>query len=411
MILRLLISIGFFWIVNVLNAQINGCTDPLAINYNSNATQNDGSCLYNSASLSPENSFKLPAVLEETSGLIYWNNLIWTHNDHDDKNLYALDLNDIENYQNHSLTETINVDWEEISQDNDYLYIGDFGNNSNGNRTNLKILRIEKESLLAGSPAIDSISFVYSNQTDFSGTGPNNTDFDCEAFIVGTDNIYLFTKQWVTQKTSIYILSKTPGNHIASFTATLDVQGMITGSVYMEGRKLIALCGYSKLLQPFIFLLYDFKENDFTNGNKRKIDLALPFHQVEGITTYDGLTFYCSNEKFVQSILTVPQKLHTLDLSPYLGEYVNRIVIGTEYYERNSAFKVFPNPVYNELLIENESKGKLIQVEILNTYGQQVLANQFIDKTTVFTGNFTPGFYIVKLDDGDTLTIKKIIKI
>jgi len=206
--------------------------------------------------------------------------------------------------------------------------------------------------------------FEYSNQTDFSATGPNNTDFDCEAFIVGTDNIYLFTKQWVTQKTGIYILSKTPGNHIATFITTLDVQGLITGSVYMEDKKLIALCGYSKLLQPFIFLLYDFTVNNFTNGNKRKINLSLPFHQVEGVTTNNGLTFYCSNEKFVQSILTVPQKLHIFDLTPYLGEYLNNIVIGTEFYEKSSAFKVYPNPVNKELLIENEFKGKLIKVEI-----------------------------------------------
>ena len=262
-IIRLLFSIGFFWIINVLNAQINGCTDPLAINYNSKATKNDGSCVYNSASLSVTTSFILPAVIEETSGLIYWNNFFWTHNDNVDKNLYALKLNDLENYQKYSLTEITNIDWEEVSQDNDYLYVGDFGNNSNGNRTNLKILRIEKKSLMAGSPVIDSISFIYSNQTDFSGTGANKTDFDCEAFIVGTDNIYLFTKQWVTQKTGIYLLSKTPGNHIASLTATLDVQGLITGSVYLKHERLIALCGYSTLLQPFIFLLYDFLENDF----------------------------------------------------------------------------------------------------------------------------------------------------
>ena len=409
-IIRLLFSIGFFGIINVLYAQIIGCTDPLAINFNSNATKNDGSCIYNSASLSAENSFILSAVIEETSGLIYWNNFIWTHNDHDDKNLYALKLNDIENYQKFTLTEIININWEEVSQDNDYLYVGDFGNNSNGNRTNLKILRIEKKSLLSGSPVIDSISFVYSNQTDFSGTGANNTDFDCEAFIVGTDNIYLFTKQWVTQKTGIYLLSKTPGNHIASLTATLNVQGLITGSVYLEHQRLIALCGYSTLLQPFIFLLYDFLENDFTNGNKRKIDLALPFHQVEGITTNNGLDYYCSNEKFVHSIVTIPQKLHTLDLSPYLGEYFNRIELRTEYYERNSAFKVFPNPTYNELLIENESKGNLINLEILNTYGQVVLTKHFIDKTLVFTGHLAPGFYLLKLDDGNTFAIKKIKK-
>jgi hypothetical protein len=60
-----------------------------------------------------------------------------------------------------------NTDWEEISQDSSYIYVGDFGNNYQGNRTDLHILRIEKKSFLLNQPIIDTISFSYSNQTDF----------------------------------------------------------------------------------------------------------------------------------------------------------------------------------------------------------------------------------------------------
>ena len=44
-------------------AQIPGCTDPLALNYNAAATQNDGSCQYASAVITPVFSYILPKTL------------------------------------------------------------------------------------------------------------------------------------------------------------------------------------------------------------------------------------------------------------------------------------------------------------------------------------------------------------
>src|SRR5690606_30715450 len=115
--------------------------------------------------------------------------------------------------QTYNLQSISNTDWEEISQDEDYFYIGDFGNNGHGNRTDLHILRISKASL-ADEPIIDTIHFSYNNQTDFTGTEPNATDFDCEAMIISQDSIYLFTKQWLSQNSAIYALSKTPGSQV-----------------------------------------------------------------------------------------------------------------------------------------------------------------------------------------------------
>lgn len=305
-------------------AQISGCTDPLSKNYNPNATINNGSCIYKNVRLKPEYSIQLSDSIKETSGLIVFNNLLWTHNDDHDKTIYGLDsLGKIQ--KKNILEKAVNHDWEEISQDSTHLYIGDFGNNYSGNRKDLNILKIEKKSFLQGNPIIETISFQYSDQTDFSSQKPNKTNFDCEAFIVSKDSIYLFTKQWKSSKTSIYVLPNKPGNHTAQFKNTINTKGLVTGATYLEPKKLIVLCGYSKIGKPFLYLLYDYQNHDFLSGNKRRISITLPFHQVEGIATKDGLHYYLTNESLVRKpILNVPQQLHRVDLSVFLSKYLKR---------------------------------------------------------------------------------------
>ncbi|MES2239952.1 MAG: T9SS C-terminal target domain-containing protein [Bacteroidota bacterium] len=316
--MKKVIFLLFLLSINQIQSQILGCTDPLSKNYNPLATVNNGSCKYKSAKIKPVFTTKLSDSIIETSGLISFDNLLWTHNDDTDTTIYGLDtLGKIKKKIN--LKNVINTDWEEISQDNNYLYVGDFGNNYRGNRTDLHILRIEKKSFLLNTPVIDTIAFSYSNQTDFSPQKPNTTDFDCEAFVVSKDSIYLFTKQWTSTKTSIYALPKQAGKHIAQLNETLDVKSLVTGATYLEEKKLIALCGYSKMGKTFIYLLYDFKNQDFLSGIKRKIKLKLPFHQIEGITTKDGNLFYLTNELFIKKpIANNPQQLHYFDLSKYL---------------------------------------------------------------------------------------------
>lgn len=293
-----------------------GCTDAQANNFNSEVLQNDGSCTYDPELISKVNSFSLDGKISGTSGLIYWDGNLWTHNDHDDTNLYKLDPTDGSITGSISLAAETNLDWEEISQDKDYIYIGDFGNNVNGNRKDLKILKVSKTSISAEMPDIKTINFTYKDQTDYSEKGSNNTNYDCEAFIITDNAIFLFTKEWGSNKTRLYKLPKTPGNHQAELQDTYDIKGLVTGAVYSKEKKIIALSGYNKFLQPFIFLLYDFLEDDFFGGNKRKLNLDLPFYQVEGIATDDGLNYFLSNERFV--LTGTPQQLHKVDLSPYL---------------------------------------------------------------------------------------------
>lgn len=293
-----------------------GCTDPLANNYNLAATQNDGSCTYDPVIVSPINTYTLNTKLSETSGLIFWNDNLWTHNDNGDTNLYEIHPSNGSIMSSISLDPEINKDWEEISQDEDYVYVGDFGNNVNGNRTDLKILKVTKSSILAGIPHIEIINFTFEDQIDFSPKGANNTNYDCEAFIITDDYIFLFTKEWVSNETRVYKLPKIPGTYQAELQETYNIKGLVTGAAYNNEKGIIALSGYTNFLQPFIFLLYEFTENNFFGANKRRLDIDLPFYQVEGITTDDGLNFSISNESFETTGTT--QQLHILDLKPYL---------------------------------------------------------------------------------------------
>lgn len=310
--------------ISPTQAQISGCTDPLSKNYNPIATLNDGSCNYVSVKIKPKYSVKLDAILKETSSLTQSDSLFWTCNDDTDTALYAIDTKGV--IQNKiELKNATNTDWEEISQDSDHFYIGDFGNNVSGNRKNLHILRVEKQSLSQNNAKIDTLSFSYSNQTDFTKTKTNATNFDCEAFIVSGDSIYLFTKQWKEKRTSVYVIPKTPGNYIAQLQESFNVKGLITAATYLIEKKLLVLAGYSKTLSPFIYLFYDYNNSSFFSGNKRKINIALPFHQIEGISTQDGLHYYLTNENFVKKpIINVPQQLHQLDLSAFLTKYLKQ---------------------------------------------------------------------------------------
>lgn len=308
-------------------APVEGCTDPLADNYDSEATVNDGSCTYPPATISSEESHYLPEGHEETSGIIFWNDRFWLINDAGPRNMYGLRFDDVENIETVPLGDVPKRDWEEITQDDSHIYIGDFGNNY-GSSTSLRILRFTKESILDGDPEMEVINFTYSDQHDLRSPGSNRTDFDCEAFLVRGDSIFLFTKQWTSEQTSMYLLPNEPGDHVAQLQQTYDVQGLVTGSVYLEDMDLLVFTGYSSDMAPFLYLFYDFEGVDFFGGNRRKVGLNLPGnflgrgHQVEAVTTLDGLTYYITNEHFSISVLSFPQQIHRLDLSGLLGQYV-----------------------------------------------------------------------------------------
>ena len=396
-----------------LVAQVSGCTDPLSINFNPQATVNDGSCTYASATVTPAASVNLPAVLEETSGLIKWGSYLYTHNDNTDTNLYALDSITGTIAQTVPISAVTNQDWEDIDQDENFIYLGDFGNNAHGNRANLRIVRVAKASLATGMPVASIINFTYSNQGALISQPNNNTDFDCEAFIVSQDSIYLFTKQWISKKTSLYALPKTPGTHVAQLNATYNVNGLITGAAYNEEKRVVVLSGYSTLLQPFLYLLYDFRGHEFFSGNKRKLNVPLSFHQIEGIATGNGLDFYLTNEKFVQApFVNVAPKLHRINLAPYLQGYYNSQA--TLYNPINTALgniRIYPNPAGDVLFIEGDAGIVGLEYTFTDMTGKTELAGVLKSpKNEIDISNIADGLYYIRLQDYFNFSFKLIKK-
>jgi hypothetical protein len=341
--------------------------------------------------LAPVYSVELPSELLETSGITQFQQGLLTQNDNSDEYLYVIDTLNGAILQTYALLGTSNLDWEEITQDSLFLYVGDFGNNA-GNRIDLHILRIEKSSLLGGAPAIDTIAFAYEDQTDFTPSN-QNTAFDCEAFIAGADSLFLFTKNWDNQTTVCYSLPKIPGNYLAHRKDSSDVNGLITGATFLPSKKLVILSGYSSLLQPFMYLLFDFEGTDFFSSFQQKINPSLNFHQVEGVSTTNGIDVYLTNEYFSQSFITNQQKLHKFDLTPVLGEYLS----GNNIDSESSEIRIYPNPAKDTVHIQSPNNS--LWLEMRNSEGKLVLKTRIRSNSDLDISSLPNGRYFISIKD------------
>ena len=146
------------------------------------------------------------------------------------------------------------------------------------------------------------------------------TDFDCEAMIVHRGQIFLFTKEWISAGTTVYTLPASPGNHLARKVSSYPVEGLITGADISADGSMIILCGYSSLIQPFLYVLRDpsgkaFEKGDMFGGSHKRVPLALPYFQVEGIAIKSEEEVFISNEFLrLGSLIQVRQQVHRLQL-------------------------------------------------------------------------------------------------
>lgn len=224
----------------------------------------------------------LDSNIRENSGIIYWNNFIWTFNDSGGKNeLYALDPETGKITITMVLRNAINIDWEDIAQNDRYIFVAETGNNA-GTRTDLHILRIEKAAI--GHEPLqeveaEQIFFSFADQTGFSPLFRQNP-YDCEALMEWNDSLYVFTKDWVNFQTKAYVMPNVPGTYNLYPIDSFDVKGLITGAD-IDAAGNLALVGYQDF-QSFVWLFQKEGQKLFTSP--RFIDLSmLENAQTEGI--------------------------------------------------------------------------------------------------------------------------------
>lgn len=380
-----------------------GCPDPQAINYDPGAVINDGTCQYQALTITPASTYSLASGLNETSGLLIHEGQLLTHNDDSDDQLYVLNAADGSISATVPLDGLTNIDWEDLAQDDDYFYLGDFGNNENGNRQNLRIYKILKASLTASTIQVDTLHFTYEDQVDFSGTGSNQTDFDCEAMISVGDSLYLFTKQWVSEGSTIYAVPKTPGNHIAQKRSEQSGLGWITGATVARNDSVIILSGYVIPSLPFIYLLYDYSAFDFFSGNVRKINVNAQYHQIEGIASSDGDKVYLTNEHFNQFTVNVDPKLMVLNLGDLIGPYYDYSLTAGLSDNTEPSFAIYPNPVEDKLTVNGLDSEET--VEIWSLTGEKIWSEK-PHHSSIELSFLPAGLYFIKIRN-ETFKLQK----
>lgn len=244
----------------------------------------------------------LSPSLGESSGLLFLNGKIITHNDSGgDAALFEIDSLTGNFSRKVVIANAGNNDWEDITADSNYIYIGDIGNNA-GDRTNLRIFRISQNDYW-NTPNdtifADTIRFAYADQTVFTYQ-PEATNYDCEALASIGDSLYLFTKNWVNAKTYIYVLPKQPGDYLVPKSDSIFVQGLITGADFHAPSNRLILCGYTQF--PFVVemnqpLANPFHQNSFVRYNLPNTALI----QLEAIVAFADNQYYLTAETF-QSI-------------------------------------------------------------------------------------------------------------
>lgn len=229
---------------------------------------------------------------------------------------------------------------EDIAFDGTYFYIGDFGNNLNGARTDLKIYKFPFSAIpdytnnpvaIIAAQQIEVINFSYSNQAQPPvATALNTAKFDCEAMIVDNGSIHLFSKNWIDNNCTHYIINSTNAGTYVLTPAEIFATGyLVSGADKIAGQNIVVLLGYQNTGtgNHFIHILSDYRADSFFTGNKRRLDLgdATMMGQAEGITFREGKYGYISNEKFVKVVgpftFTVNQRLRSFDISSFVNDY------------------------------------------------------------------------------------------
>lgn len=264
-------------------------------------------------------------TLNESSGIIYTNGELWTHNDSGNPPaIYKIDANTGAILQTVNISNATNVDWEDITADDDYIYVGDFGNNGTGVRTNLRVYKIAKADILPGASVNVTaaiINFSYSDQVIGASPGSNNTAFDCEAFFAKDNVLHLFTKDWVDHHTRHYTLSTTPGTYsISPAEPFFDVHGLVTSADISDDGKVV-LIGYDgSFAEIFMYVLDGYSGGKFFNGNNQHVTLgnvidlnniANSKGQMEAVTFSTGGNGYVTNEK----IASIPARMYQFSLA------------------------------------------------------------------------------------------------
>ena len=237
----------------------------------------------------------LPKIINETSGLEILNDVFVTHNDSGgEPSLYFFNLsgeiiNSIK-IEKENFWEIYNNDWEDITADEDYIYIADTGNNF-GTRDNLNIIKVK----ISDFSVDDKIDIFYSNQDSFFRSSKH--EYDAEALLIIEGKIALFSKDRDSLNTDLYLIDESvKEKQELSSVANFNVNSLITGGDYDSDTGILALVSYSFKGEQYLILFEDFNIDNPRYNSFKKYRIPIERAQIESVKIINGNMFWVTSE-------------------------------------------------------------------------------------------------------------------
>jgi len=244
-----------------------------------------------------QKAIELSDELKEISGLQYVNDtLLIAHNDGGNSPTLFLLNAEGKIIKRVGVMNVKNTDWEDITFNGHFVFIGDIGNNSN-KRKKLNIYRIPWTDVLTkDSVEAKKMSISYAEQTAFPPE-KKNMNFDAECLIYSEGNLWIFTKnrtepfdgistvyRFKFQENSDVVLKQ-------EFTIKIGTKGWmqdaITGGDFAFGY--FYLTSYNRVLK------YSFDGDKFNLVKEFKYN---DYNQKEAITVITDDLIYVANENY-----------------------------------------------------------------------------------------------------------------
>ena len=233
----------------------------------------------------------LSKKIDETSGLEILDGQFITHNDSGgEPKLYYLDKKGKIVFER-TLNGVKNNDWEDITKDDQFIYVANMGNNFD-TRKNLSIV---KTPIDPSSNKAELIEFKYPEQVKFT-TVYSQSQYDAEALITIDDYLIILTKNKLKKITEIYALPKIAGKYEAKKIGSLNTQSIITGGDYDPDTKLLALTGTLFFNEYYILKIQNFNLEAKKDYKIDMYEIPIGKTQVEAIKIIDSNTFWITSE-------------------------------------------------------------------------------------------------------------------
>jgi hypothetical protein len=344
---------------------------------------------------------QMPSILYESSGIaITQPNKIWSHNDSGHTNqLFCIDTTGTL-LRTITITNAVNVDWEDLAMDpQGRVFINDAGNNNN-NRTDLKVYIIQNPDQIEDTTTeAEIIEFTFQDQKAFPPPIANR-NFDIEGMVWKNEHLYLFTKNRSNPQNGYCKLYRLPAA-AGVYTATL-LDSIYLGSTNIAARVTAAdinhITGELALLTGNRIITFsNYTDDRFFEGQQHDYYFSSAMGQIEALAYYDSRKLYMTEE----GSATNPGYLYDINLDLIEDLHESQFAL---------SFHIYPNPSRGLFTIAS-SDSKQVTVKVFTTNGLLIRQILHDGTATLDLSGLAAGTYTLHIEGEGRGLYRRIIKL